>query len=86
MVNWRNTALTPSVFWTDARAVLPFLLVFVMPSWTLLWIALGVFVVAFVLARRDISIDVAINKVWTAVSGGTLYARPWYVRRRFSKF
>ena len=83
---WRNTGLMPKVLWADARTVIPFLAVIIVPKWWVFYVALALFVASIVGNMMGRPLGMLFNRAMFSISGGRLLARPWFYRQRFSRF
>ncbi len=79
---WRGSALPVRLFFFDALAAIPLLVVFVhFRQWTII-VAVSWFVIFGLLSRIGYRPAVALRRIRTWLAGPVSYGRPWWTREQ----
>lgn len=81
--SWRSASEPLTALGIPVSAYLPLFGWLYFPHWWTFYTAIGVIISFGILAKLGWTLSVCWNKFLGFLRGGTIYARPWWFRKRF---
>ncbi len=81
--NWRDGSIVPTALGIPCSAYLPLFGWLYFPSWTTFYVAVGIIICFGIMSKLGWTLNVCWNKFLGALRGKRIYARPWWMRKRY---